>query len=328
MEPLQAPFTWFGGKSRAAKLIWDAMGTVDTYIEPFFGSGACLLARPKELIPERVPREIINDADCMVVNFWRATARAPDAVVEAMKVPVYEVEIRATNRTLIAARADLRERLMSSLEYFDAELAGRWCWGQRCWIGGGWADRDAMQVPNQHGSRVLQRGLSDGQLMTHMRALSQRLSHVQALCGDWSRCVASDAMLGLTKETETTKAGGTCGVMLDPPYFDYSDALGTYAVKDRGDKPVAIAAREWAIAHGEDRRLRIVLCGYEGEHTMPAGWTVKTWKAQGGYGNRNKANTNRQRERLWLSPGCLTEQGLFTELASDDATEVCDDDDV
>lgn len=44
---LRAPFPWFGGKSRIASTVWDAFGRVQNYVEPFFGSGAVLLARPR-----------------------------------------------------------------------------------------------------------------------------------------------------------------------------------------------------------------------------------------------------------------------------------------
>jgi hypothetical protein len=62
----------------------------------------------------------------------------------------------------------------------------------------------------------------------------------------------------------------TTGVFLDPPYADgnmrYSD--------DAGEKAVSKGVRAWALAHGDDPRLRIVLAGYEGEHCMPASWRV------------------------------------------------------
>jgi hypothetical protein len=34
-KPLRAPFPWFGGKSRAASLIWSRIGDVSNYVEPF-----------------------------------------------------------------------------------------------------------------------------------------------------------------------------------------------------------------------------------------------------------------------------------------------------
>ena len=52
--------------------------------------------------------------------------------------------------------------------------------------------------------------------------------------------------------------------------------------------------------------LRIALCGYEGEHVMPAEWECVAWKAKGGYANQNTThdNPNAKRERIWFSPHC------------------------
>lgn len=43
---LRAPFPWFGGKRRVAAQVWEALGAVDNYVEPFAGSLAVLLERP------------------------------------------------------------------------------------------------------------------------------------------------------------------------------------------------------------------------------------------------------------------------------------------
>jgi hypothetical protein len=97
-------------------------------------------------------------------------------------------------------------------------------------------------------------------------------------------------------------------VFLDPPYADTADRNETLYRKD--SLQVAHAVREWAIAHGDDPRLRIALCGYEGEHQMPASWKCVAWKAIGGYGNlaikgRGLGRENAFRERVWFSPYCL-----------------------
>ena len=44
-DRVKSPFPYFGGKSRAANLAWPRSGVVEL-VEPFFGSGAMLLARP------------------------------------------------------------------------------------------------------------------------------------------------------------------------------------------------------------------------------------------------------------------------------------------
>ena len=62
------PFPYFGGKSPVADLVWDALGDVPNYVEPFFGSGAVLFLRPGGA----GHIETVNDADGFVANFWQA----------------------------------------------------------------------------------------------------------------------------------------------------------------------------------------------------------------------------------------------------------------
>lgn len=38
----KAPFPWFGGKSKAAPTVWQLLGDVPHYVEPFAGSLAVL----------------------------------------------------------------------------------------------------------------------------------------------------------------------------------------------------------------------------------------------------------------------------------------------
>lgn len=85
MTKLRAPFYYFGGKSRAASQVWEALGNPDHYIEPFCGSAAVLLARPNK---DRL--ETINDADGMVANFWRASRLKPEEVAHHLDWPISE----------------------------------------------------------------------------------------------------------------------------------------------------------------------------------------------------------------------------------------------
>jgi hypothetical protein len=126
-----------------------------------------------------------------------------------------------------------------------------------------------------------------------MRALADRLRQVRVCCGDWSRVCGPSP----------TVHNGLTAVFLDPPYSSEAGrAMGFYRKDDGG---VAHAVREWAIERGGDQRMRIALCGYSGEHDMPAGWECLEWKAVGGYGNQGDGNENAERERVWFSPHCL-----------------------
>lgn len=128
-ETLKAPFPWFGGKSRAAGLIWPRFGDVCNYVEPFAGSLAVLLRRPSE--PQN---EIVNDLDCYVANAWRATKFTPVEVASYCDWPVNEADLHARHRWL-HGRTEFRERMKTDPDFFDARIAGFWIWGLSCWIG-------------------------------------------------------------------------------------------------------------------------------------------------------------------------------------------------
>lgn len=146
MSKLRAPFPWFGGKSRASSLIWEGLGDVPNYVEPFAGSLAVLLGRPT------APRtETVNDLDCYVANFWRALAADPEALAAASDWPVNEADLHARHRWLVG-RKKFRARMRSSPTFFDVRIAGWWVWGLSCWIGGGWCSATEGGPPRGNGS--------------------------------------------------------------------------------------------------------------------------------------------------------------------------------
>lgn len=318
---LQAPFPWFGGKSRVAPDVWAAFGNVENYVEPFAGSLAVLLDRP------HAPRvETVNDLDGLLVNFWRAVQGDPEAVARAADWPVSELDLSARHLRLVARRADLTERMAADPSVYDAQLAGWWVWGACAWIGSGWCsgegpwiERDG-RIVNSREDDLTTRGQGINRQLPHLgnrgrginrklphlgdrgrgildtfTALSDRLRDVRIACGDWSRVVA---------DSVTVRHGETA-VLLDPPYFD---GAIDYAA---GDRSVAHDVRVWAVENGH--RMRIALCGYEGDHTMPDDWRCHEWKARGGYSSADGENQNARRERVWFSPRCngARQRGLF-----------------
>jgi hypothetical protein len=132
MTTLRAPFPWFGGKSRVADIVWRAFGNTPNFVEPFFGSGAVLLARPHE------PKiETVNDRDCYVANLWRSMQHDPEEVAWWCDDPVNEADLHARHRWLVEQK-DFRERMLTDPHFYDAKIAGWWVWGISQWIGGGW----------------------------------------------------------------------------------------------------------------------------------------------------------------------------------------------
>lgn len=145
---LKAPFPYFGGKSRIADLVWERFGTVQNYVEPFFGSGAVLLCCPW---PGHT--ETVNDADGLLANFWRALQLDADAVAFYADWPVNEADLHARHRWLVDRRS-LVEELMSDPDWYDARAAGWWVWGISQWIGTGWCPRlgaTSTQLPDLSG---------------------------------------------------------------------------------------------------------------------------------------------------------------------------------
>ena len=317
-----APFPWFGGKSKVAPIIWRAFGDVRNYVEPFFGSGAVLFARPQ---PFAGP-ETINDKDGFVANVWRAMRDDPEAVAFYADWPVNENDLHARHSWLVAQKADLVARLEGDPDYYDPKVAGWWIWGCCSWIGSGWCSGrgpwhaeegrlvklphlgDAGQGINRQLPHLGDAGRGINRKRPHLgnagrgdriaewfAALSERLRDVRVCCGDWERVCGN---------TPTVKQGLT-GVFLDPPYADTAGRCANLYTED--DLEIAHRVREWCIGRGDDPRIRIALCGYEGEHEMPETWTAIPWKARGGYGSQgaNAARENAGRERIWLSPHCL-----------------------
>ena len=305
---IPAPFPWFGGKKRVADTVWRALGNPDNFVEPFAGSLAVLLARP------HAPRtETVNDSDGLLINFWRAVKHDPEAVAAAADWPVSELDLSARHLRLVSRRADLTERMAADPSHFDVQLAGWWVWGACAWIGSGWCsgegpwtEQDGLLRKLPHlGDRgrgikrqmphIGNRGQGINRQMPHLDRgqgitewfgdLSERLRDVRITCGDWARVC----------EDSVTVRHGETAVFLDPPYFD---GAVDYAEADRG---VAVRVREWAQENGG--RMRIALCGYDGDHDMP-GWQCHKWKAHGGYSSADGENQNATRERVWLSPRC------------------------
>ena len=348
---IKAPFPYMGGKSTVAPLIWQALGQPDHYIEPCFGSGAVLLARPN--YNPRSHTETVNDADGHIANVWRSLQADPDAVAKYCDWPVNHADLSARKRVLVEVKGDLLQKLVADPDYYDPKIAGYWVWCACCWIGSGMTRLGSIPHLTNSGQGVHAAGqiadlTSSGQgvhaigkipylgsrgvgvhaagqiadsnpsldvrepyntnIYSWFRQLSERLRHVRVVCGDWSRVCGGDWQDSHWNDV---------GIFFDPPYAveDRDD------VYDVDDFEVAHKIRAWAIERGSRPSYRIVIAGYE-EHKdelLEAGWSIKTWKASGGYGNIARGNkesrgkANRHRECLYFSPHCLnhTQESLI-----------------
>lgn len=328
-ETLSAPFPYFGGKSRVADLVWQRLGEVRKYVEPFAGSAATLLRRPAP-----AGRETINDVNHYLVNFWRAVKANPRAVAKHAAWPIAEADLHARHRYLLlgAPAEEFRRRIEKEPKFCDPEFAGYWVWGMSTWIAGGWCDLASLRKdgeptqprPNESTMGVNAASRRD-RLPEIMRQLSERLQRVAVCYGHWKRVCDSPS---------TMRCRGVTGAFVDPPYAKNVERMHAWvdALEGRGDAPPASQSTNradglyageracdidrvvaevhlWCRKWGFDSQIRIALCGYAGEHDAleDLGWTVMSWKAQGGYSNRSgpARNGNCRRERIWFSPACL-----------------------
>jgi len=336
---IKAPFPWFGGKSRAADLIWSRLGAdCGNYVEPFLGSAAVWLNRP----PAFDGWAALNDKDGNIANFWRAMQADPETVAAAAHYPVSEADLHARHLWLVNNLPKLTPRLMADPEYFEARTAGWWAWGVCLWIGGGWCSGDGpwRAEPDADGVPVLTLGnggtgvnrqlphLGDGgkgvnRKLPHLgngTGVNRKLPHL----GDGGKGVnrklphLGDGGKGLVawfeKLAEQLKGARiTCGD------WDRICSVGTmtrngvcgvlldppYSTTDpvyaNDGREISATVREWCLENESNPRLRIALCGHAGEHDLH-GWECVQWQSGGGYQGAD------DRERIWFSPACIKPQ--------------------
>ena len=148
----KTPWPWFGGKADAAPIVWEALGDVAHYSEPFAGSLAVLLRRPHPC-NRTYYSETVNDMDGLLCNAWRSMQMAPDAMADAASWPVCEADVHARHLALLRWRESRSlERLMADPLYHDPVMAGWWAWGQSCWIGSGWCSGSGPWIVGDDGT--------------------------------------------------------------------------------------------------------------------------------------------------------------------------------
>jgi hypothetical protein len=158
------------------------------------------------------------------------------------------------------------------------------------------------------------------ELVRWFQWLSARMRHVRVVNGSWDRVCTTGAAWTLP----VRQGAGPCGVFFDPPYSVEAGRDNSLYAEE--STTVAHDVREWCLKHGDNKKFRIVLAGYDVEHVdlERHGWTAHEWFSKGflrgGMGNIAKRVTaddnedplNQQhRERVWASPNCLRSQELL-----------------
>lgn len=345
VELIKLPYPYMGGKSTVMPVIWQRFGNVPNFIDPFFGGGSSILFRPHA----NYGTETVNDLNCYLSNFWRAVGAEPDKVAEYADAPVVECDLHARHLWLVTRdkfRERLRvDPDYYDAKIAGWWVWGVCCWigsgwcdekkygnevgyeiflsgnaeiallnQQRPHLGnaGMGVHRPSRKLPHlgdagkginrpsqkrpivAHSGHEIHRS-SSTDIYTYMQQIQDRFRRVRVCCGDWRR-VLGDSV---------TIKHGTTAILLDPPYSHALRNNNLYA----NETDCSTEVREWAIANGDNPRLRIALCGYIDEHPMPNNWECYRWKTSGGYGSQAKGASrgkdNADKEAIWFSPHCL-----------------------
>uniref|UniRef100_A0A6M3XKK2 Putative methyltransferase n=1 Tax=viral metagenome TaxID=1070528 RepID=A0A6M3XKK2_9ZZZZ len=325
-------------------------------VDPFFGSGAVLLGRPQ---PFSGP-ETVNDKDAFICNFFRAVAADPEAVAHWADKPVNESDQHAVHAWLVGQRDTFVPRLEGDPDFYDARVAGWWCWGICCWIGGGWCSGDGpWHVIDGQLVRDSSNGQGVNRQLVHLGDQGQGVNRQRVHLGNAGQGVNRQRVhlgghsavgQGINNATEAgllawmaalsdrlRRVRVCCGDwtrVLGPSVTEKHGLTGIFldppytakAGRDGNlyreeDPDIGHAVAAWAIEHGDNPLLRIALCGYEGEYEIPDSWDNYEWSAGDSYGS--SASGNRHKERVWFSPACLKPAvtlSLFSNITSNQRT--------
>jgi site-specific DNA-adenine methylase len=294
---IKSPYPYFGSKRRIVNDIWARLGNVENYIEPFAGSLSVLLGAP------HLPKiETANDFDCFIPNFWRAVNAKPDEVARHADYPVLEADLHARHRWFLSKEAaEFRDKINLDASFYDAKIAGWWVWGMNASIGITFGKQRGLYCKpflSMIGQGVTTPSVD---VKEWFGILQKRLKKVRVCCGDWSRVVTPP----VTYKNKSITKKGMVGVFLDPPYL----------VENREDKlyrietDVFIDVCNWALENAKHPKMRIAVCGYEGDFTFPKDWEVYNWQTTGGFSSLSKTKQrgkeNAKKETIWFSSNCL-----------------------
>jgi hypothetical protein len=333
MKP-QTLFPYFGGKSSIADSVWDRLGLVDNFVEPFVGSGAIFFANPNPCT------STLNDASGLMINLWRAIQRDHEAVAGEASKLLGEADLHACELEALAKRDFLCQRCEADLAYFDTTLAGRYLWGLCNKIGsfavdgGPWINHEGILTDSRKLPHLGDAGKGISRELPHLgnagKGISRELPHLGSAGAGISRELPhlgnagrEEYILGLMqyyveklqharltcgdwtrvcKSKSVTTAHGLTGIFLDPPY-EKSGNLYT----SNGCFWDVVA---WAKSEENNPQLRIALAGYYSDDLAEKleGWEMLRWKQKGGYGGAK----NSFLETLFFSPNCRKVEHQFS----------------
>lgn len=282
IKELRAPFPYMGGKFKVAKKVWEIFGNVRYYIEPFCGSAAVLLARPKSHIESTTRlNETLNDKDGFIINVWRSIRNNPNQVIGYLDVPYSHDECVARHTYIM--KNDINIKVREDCDFYDTKIAAYWLYGRGMWgADRGWCTLLSNGKVSEKNPTFQNEGIvkfTQDEVREVIELLCERLRNVNIYNVPWYNSI-------LNKYIESD----SCGIFLDPPYDHERRDKNIYRIEENVSKNV----NKWC-AYYKDRR--IILCGVKGEHDN-LGWQQIEWS------NHIGVTT----EILYISPGCRWRQ--------------------
>jgi DNA adenine methylase len=125
---MRTPVTYYGGKQRLAPLIRTLLPPHMTYVEPFCGGAAVYFAKQ---VPHGVPayREVLNDLDPALINFWTQLRDAPTELQAALLLTPYsESEFQAAQTIEGSALERARRYFVCAKQSYSSTKSS---WGRR-----------------------------------------------------------------------------------------------------------------------------------------------------------------------------------------------------
>lgn len=211
---------YYGGKARLAKKIAALMPEHRFYAEPYSGSAAVLLAK------EPAEREVINDVDGRLVNFWRVLRDNPQELTyKLLMTPYAEDEVVRARELSKDPVEDARRYFVLCTQTYNGGGTKASSWSLSL-TEGGWA-------PSSFNNSAMR-----------LHALAERMQHV---------AIAKRDAFQIIKQFDRTDAVIYC----DPPYVVDSRSGGEAYRHEQDDSHHRELAKLLA-----DSKATVLVSGY------------------------------------------------------------------
>lgn len=312
---IQSPIGYYGKKDLIVDTIFEKAGYHKTTLDVCGGTASLFRCRKGRVNHT----EIYNDGCGYMVNMFRAlSAHDPDDMAERIENILYsEIELNSRRYFLKKERDSLLEAIQRDKNYYDPEIAADFIWMGSAAMDG----VSTVYTPLEHFSKgsfatghargVLGKRITPSVLRELFRQIRIRFENISCICEDIRELLES-------KNKGIVKGGGSYPrplfVFIDPPYL--RGKKYTYYTEEKLNDWI----QAWAIQHGDDPDIKIIVAGYTTDYWIPwpDDWQTIFWDAGTSYANTakdtEKAYAGLGQECLWVSPSCLMGEEVVAEV--------------